>query len=526
VSLIFDKMKNMQKILISIKEYSRYFFALAVLVLVFLVNNAFPADVITSEACAGGKCPTALEEPQLTDKESFYFANDIFKSETKGYYRLTFQTKSTADSKIAIKITNPLDEDKKIKEIGITESKENKFQDILFATDDIIKYSDLLFEKINKNDGTEISITGIHIFKLNVTSEKEFANLKPTIKGATDYNVDLLEQTVNTEYFNQLKDPDIIFGQIFKAPADYITGVVLDLDIIKQSNIQGKKYDLDLRELDYAEGAPPEIRSITPASLSFSLADMDKYRQADGKYKFPLFAKVEKDKYYFIGLDNGKTNANRFNYLRLKGSTDGENFTDGALAVKNKGKTYSAAGDLYFKIFGIKFNEYNGIKILGGTVISDSGKDKGIFKYQPMGNIYDLANFNSYTSDISFDSDKKSFVGTTEDNSESNFTYKFETVFPFSKFHVFAKQPVINWGKTSILYSYDQENWQEIPSVEADEILPNEQKIEGIQTFDSTIFETMPKDTIYLKFQPKDPVSENTKWGISNFIFEAELTMR
>ncbi|MCX6763198.1 MAG: hypothetical protein NTZ97_00475 [Candidatus Moranbacteria bacterium] len=76
-------MNNIKKMINFIKQNSRYVFALAVLVLFFLINRAFPAEVITSESCAGGTCPIALEAPNLTDKEPAYFANDVFKSSTK-----------------------------------------------------------------------------------------------------------------------------------------------------------------------------------------------------------------------------------------------------------------------------------------------------------------------------------------------------------------------------------------------------------------------------------------------------------
>ncbi|MCX6763199.1 MAG: hypothetical protein NTZ97_00480 [Candidatus Moranbacteria bacterium] len=433
--------------------------------------------------------------------------------------------KSTKDSRIIIETTNPLDEAKEIKTIDVPKSNTDLFQEMLFPTDGNRTYSDILFEKTNKTDGANISVSDIQISKLNVISDKEFANFKPTIKGEIDYNIPLLEQTVNSRNFDQLKDPDIIFGQLFKASADYITAIELDMDIIKQSNNGGSNYKLQLREVNYEEGGPPEIRSIVLADLGFSVDDLAKYRQADGKYKFPLFAKVEKDKYYFIGIDNGKIDANQFNYLRLKGNPNGEIFQDGILAVKTKGLTYSTTGDLYFKFFGIKFNEYNGTRILGGTVISDIGRGKGTFKYQPRGNGYDLADLNSYTSDISFDSVKKSFEGEIKTNQASDFSYKFETIFPFAKFHIFAKQPDVTWNQTSILYSFDQKNWQEIPSIEANEILPNEQKIQGIQAFDSTISELIPKNIIYLKFQPKNIDPEKKSWGIGNFIFEADLKL-
>ncbi|MFA6047636.1 MAG: hypothetical protein WCV59_00840 [Parcubacteria group bacterium] len=517
-------MKKAAKIINFSKENARYIFVFLAIILIILINKSFPAQVITSESCAGGKCKTILQNPNLTDKNPLLYINDIFESDANGYYRLVFQTEADQDSEIAVVATNPVDERKELKIINVKKLKNDSFQEILFSTDK--KYSDILFEKKNKTDGAEISIIGIQISRLNVSSEKELLGFQPTIRGEVDLDVPDQSQTDNSKYFDQLRDPNIIFGQIFKPQVDYITGVSLDMDIVKQSNNGGKKYKLDLRDVDYTEGSVLEIKSNAIYDLSFTINDLEKYRQEDGKFKFPLFARLDPEKYYFIGINNDKIGVNKYNYLRLKGTSDGEKYKNGIVAIKTKGQSYSTTGDLYFETYGIRFGEYNGKKILRGSTIEDIGKGKGIFKYQPRNDSYDLVDTESYSSDVNFDDNKMVLSGSADPNDNSEFIYKFETIFPFNKFRIFARQADIGWSKVSVSYSYDEKNWKEIPATEASEISSSGYSIQKTQVFDYEIQENIPKDSVYIKISPQNPAPEEKEYGVSNLRIEADLLIK
>jgi len=138
-----------------------------------------------------------------------------------------------------------------------------------------------------------------------------------------------------------------------------------------------------------------------------------------------------------------------------------------------------------------------------------------------------MADLYIYTPDIQYDANKKALAGEVKETNDSYFIYKFETIFPFNKFRIFGKQPDINWSKTAIYYSYDKENWQDIPSKNVEQILPNKQSIQNIQAYNHTIIESVPRTTIYLKLQPINlDAKDSDNWGISNFLFEAELIMK
>lgn len=482
----------------------------------FLISRSFPAQIITSGSCAGGNCQAILDKPDLSKEKPSYYINDIFKSESGQYWRLTFLEEATQDSKINVKITNPSDKDKEIKAIEVKKSTENIPQEVIFHTDN--NYSDLLFEK-DDSGNAEINISNVHISKLKIENEKEFSSLKQTIRGKMDVNHPDQSQE-NTGYlFNQLKDPDVILGQIFKPESEYISSVKLDIDIIKQDNNGGKKYKLELREAEY-DGEAPDVTSNVLASVDFTSENIEKYRQDDGKFKFPVFARLDKEKYYFIGINNGNVAVDKFNYLRLRGTSDKSQYSNGIVAIKTKGKTYSAPGDLYFITYGLDFEKYLDKKILRGEIIEDIGKGQGMFTYQPGENIYNLADLYEYSPEIDYDDSKNVLFGKMQEGQDSFMIYKFETIYPFTKMKLTGKQANASWGKISISYSYDKNKWTEIPDSMADA----QGHIGPFQYFDFS-WDAFHEDEIYVKIAPKE-FEEGKKYGLGDLRVEADLLMK
>lgn len=497
----------------------RYLFAVTSMVIIFQISRSFPAQVITSDSCADGNCQAMLDKPVLTPKTPVFYINDIFKSDSSGYYRLTFLSRANKETGLAVKITNSSDEDREIKILNLEKTDKNIPQEILFSAGS--NYSDILFEKTDTNDGADVNIGSVQLSRLEINSDKEFANLKPTIRGGIDADIPDQFQKDNSHVFNQLKDPDIIFGQIFKPQADYIVSVTLDMDIVKQDNNGGKKYKFELREADFSGGVS-DITSKVLSSVSFTAENVERYRQDDGKFKFPIFAKLDPEKYYFIGINNNNVSVDKFNYVRLKGAQDRGKYADGSVAVRTKGKTYSAVGSLYFVTHQLKFKEYQGNKILGGEIIEDIGKPKGFYTYRPMGSIYDLADLEEYSSDVGYNDDERVLAGTFEAGTDSLMIYKLGTIFPANKIKITGKQVSIEWSKCSVLYSYDKIRWNEIPDSVADDSSDPEN---GLQHFDYSWNIVPARNEIYIKIIPKDP-QEKEKYGIKDLKIEAEISMR
>lgn len=502
-----------------IKKNIRYFFAALAIILMFFISKSNPARIITTESCAGGACKAILDKPSLSKENPSYYVNDVMKSSQEGYYRLMFFTRANEDTKLEVIATSLSDNNRELKVLDLKKSYKNSPQEIVFVSDG--NYSDILFKKWNDNDGADINISGVHVSKLEISNEKEVASLKPTIRG--EINTDSVDQaqTDSSYVFDQLKKPGVILGQIFKPRADYIADVTLDIDIIKEDNNGGKKYGFELREAKF-DGGVPEITSNILASVDFTAENIERYRQKDGKFKFPVFTKIDPEKYYFIGINSNNVKVDKFNYLRLKGTQQKEKYAGGMVAVKTKGKTYPATGNLYFITHQLNFKEYQGKRILGGAIIEDIGKSIESYIYKPMGNIYDLADLDESSGKIEYDDDKGVLVGMIESGSDSYMSYKFDTIFPANRVRIEGNQADAEWSKISILYSYDHINWKEIP----DNIPEDSNKLTAsTQYFDYSFNPSPSRSEIYVKIIPKEAQGKE-KYGVSDFSVSADMLVK
>ena len=509
--------KAMKQLFNKLMQNQRYFWAFLVLIAMFLINRSFPAETITSESCEEGKCRNVIEDPSLSDEKLSFYINDAFDSNPNEYYRLTFEVRANQKTSVDAFITNVLDQDKKIGSFAIENPNINVVREIIFKSDK--KYSDLFFKKENAEDGADVLIDQISLSKLNLGSDQDVAKLAPTFIGGMDMAVEDQTQTKNDYNFEQLKDPKVVFGQIFTPETDYITGVSLDIDIVKQSNNGGKGYDLELRDVDMESDAPI-IKSNPIATLSFSVNDMERYRQENGKFLFPLLVRVQPGKEYFIGINNARINTDKFNYLIMKGTRENNAYPDGQLAVKFQKQSYTVTGSLYFKTYGSELKKYNGVAVLPGAIIEDLGQGKTQFLYKSLSNDNELNNLAFKTDDIQFDGDRKAVAGKISDASDSYFIYKFETVFPFSGFRVLGNQADPAWNEIKVSYSFDNQNWQEIfPFVQKD---GNSQ---DYQKFNSQIAEkNLGQKAVYIKVEPqKDKYPSQDIFGLKDFEFRADL---
>jgi hypothetical protein len=515
-------MRLLNKIGELFKINNRYILTFLIMALVFWINKAFPAEVVSSQKCSGGSCPVALENPVLGSEKPIYYVNDIFKSQEGEYYRISFQERSAQDASISIKLATALDSYQDIKTVSLKKSFKDMPQEVIFRSSG--QFTDIVFKKNNPGDNADVSISNVLATKLNVSNENEFANFRETVRGEIDTDISDQKQIENSKSFSQLAEPNIL-GQVFKPQSDYISAVSFDMDIIKQGGSGGKKFRLELRDVDF-DGEVADVGPDTLASLSFSLADLDKYRQEDGKYKFPLFFKLDQRKYYFIGFNSGRADSNQFNYIKIKGSGDSDSYAKGKAVVKHNGKTFSVGGDLYFETFGLKFKEVQGRKILMGAVIEDIGKGQGKYTYQPRGSIYDLADLESATEDLSFDSSKNIINGSTLSERNSGYVYKFDTIYPFKKITITAQQADISWEQANFSYSLDGEEWHPVPSYMKNEVLDPKLEIGQCEAFNLILNTSSPKKEIFLKVEPKEKIEGDKNYGIKNLKIEADLIMK
>jgi hypothetical protein len=508
-----DKIKRIWGI---IKENPRQIWAFLVLAVFFGLSSSFPADKITSESCAGGACEQLVKDPTLSDANLKYFQNDVFASNAGEFYRLTFREKSNQDTKISLKVTDVLDREKPLKSFELKKSEQDNFQEVLFGTDK--KYTDFLFEK--EADGAEVVLTDLRITKLNVKNEAELAKIIPTIFGEADVNVVSQAQTENNFVFKQLEEPKVILGQVFRAEKDFITEIEVDFNVIKQGQGGGGNFEFVLKKANF-EFSVPEIKSDSLASVKFSPAEAERFRQSNGKFKFPVYKKVTSGEYYFFGINNDRSDGNQFNFLELRGSSDADIYPNGSVAVKKSGETFSALGNLCFKIFGIEWKEYAGKKILLGETLEDVSGGKIIFKYQAPEKQIAVADLETFTGTVSFDEKNKTIVGLVDaKNNSSSFSYKFETPFPFKNLKIFAEKKNPDWLRTKLSYSLDGQKWTSL--------VENPDAEMGGQEFNQIIPNIFGKNVVYFKIEPEvggDTLQDKDEWkyGVENLRVEGEL---
>jgi hypothetical protein len=463
-------MKNWdcKKILGLIKNEKRIFLTLVFLVLAFLVNQALYANHRkTAESCAGGKCLNILpEKPQLTKDTAYYYVDDLFKDQPSGYYRLTFQEKSNQAEKILLKLNTYTEKENQISELAVASSDKFQKQELFFFLPE--GFDSLLFQKENFSSAGNIFIKEASITQLGITSQAEFLSMKKTVVGETDISEVKISQLASNYSFPWLREPKTILGQVFQAKESVISAVALKIDINKNLNPGSRQYALSLREVNY-DGEKVSLNGPVIVDSAFSVSSIEKYRQADGTFLFPLFGTLEKGKYYLISLDNVKISITNQNYLELKGSQADDSYPNGSAVMKKLKSWYPIDGDLYFKIYGADLLAEDGVQILNGAKIEDLGKGIGKYSYAPKGKFIDLLDLETASLGTKFSENDKVIYAPAKDG--ASYSYVANALYPINKINFSASQLRATWKNVRVSYSFDQNDWIDLVSSEKSEVV-------------------------------------------------------
>lgn len=459
---------NYKNLVYFVKTEKRFFGAVIFFAVAFLINQALYANHRkTAESCAGGKCLSNIaEKPQLAKDNGYYYIDDLFKDQPSGYYRLTFQEKSDQVQKILLKLNTYTEKENQIGEPAFSSSDQFQMQEIFFFLPE--GFDSLLFQKENFTSDGNIFIKDVGITKLGITSQTELASMKKTIIGETDTRVQ--DSQLASDYsFPWLRESKIMLGQVFRAKDDVISAVAMKIDINKNLNPGSRQYVLSLREVKY-DGKSVSSAGPVIVDTAFSLTSVEKYRQADGTFLFPLYGKLEKDKYYLISIDNSKVEVSNENYLEFRGSKDSNSYPDGSAVMKKLKELYTIDGNLYFQIYGANLVAEDGVKILNGAKIEDLGKGIGKYTYATKGKSVDLFDLETASPGTEFDDNSKIIFAPAKDN--SSFGYAVNTLYPISKMNFSATQLKVGWKNVRVSYSFDQNNWIDLASSQKSEAAP------------------------------------------------------
>ncbi len=490
----------------------RYVLVLLIFISVFLINSELSQkEKGLSANCSGKNCAIPTKTSTLSDEKPEVFVPDIIISKPDYYYRLVIGGSVDHETTLVVSVSNSATLDQK--EIGtlkVGQDEEFFREEFVFETEK--KYNGLVLQKKNKNDGADILVKDLKITRLNIKSDREVASLEESILGRSPSNKVFIEQLESNIEFTQLKKKSTVFGQVFRAESDNISGVVFDIDVVKNDNRDGKKYKLELRRVIMEDDIFSMQKGLV-ANFDFKVNEIESYRQSDGKVKFPIYSMLEKGEYYFVGINNKNIDVDSQNYMIMKGSVNNR-YSDGAsIEKKNKDSLYIANGDLYFKIYGAELEKYRSGQMLLGMLLEDLGGGRGSYLYKSLGYPEEIFDLFSSSGDISFNEEKKILFGNASDMN-SYFEYKFDTRYPFRKFQVRASQPDSNWGKVHLFYSYDYVKWKELEYDNSD----------GLQNYSMKVESVFPQETLYLKVQSADQSADY--YGLRNLVMEAELIKR
>lgn len=447
-------------------KYKKSLLAVILILIVAVIINrkVFLKESVVWEDCRNSKCQVkSVFRPDLSNSVPFFHINEIFKDKKSGIYRLSFYSKADKDSWIYVKYDS-LSSEVLAKKIEIKASSDYVYHElpISFPGD----YSNLLFEKENWKDGANIFLSSANVSLLNIENEASFGQLRPTVLGSQVQDKISQQQTNYSGSF-PIDEKNISFGQVFQANENYISGVTFRMDVAKSFLMSSHQYILSLKEVDY-DGEKITLSGNNLASLNFSVfGGIEKYREEDGDFFFPLTAFLEKGKYYFVGLDNSRVDTDPTDSLAFRGSKSEKSYESGTAAIIRKGAVSKVNGNLYFEIHTIGFETINGERLLYGSRIEDLGNGKGSYVYRPRGQYLDILDIDSCTATPIFNEEYK--VITAENQNNNTYIYKFYTGYPINNFSLSAEKVRGGWKDVNIYYSLDKINWTEIPFTESSE---------------------------------------------------------
>lgn len=470
---------------------------------------------VKSDSCVNPKKTDsmAVVAPEISPRGKYYRISNFLNTASGDYYRLAFNTKVDQESEITINLASISGGNSPISSILLEVGEDYASKEVVFKADGF--YRDLIFEKKGDNV-SKVYIKNVSLSRLNVKSEYEAKLLRPVMLGNTKIVESGARQTEKEEkYFSQLKSSKTKLGQIFKAGDEYMAGVSLDL---REKGSSSGKYRLELKEAKEKKGNIA-ISSEAIASLEFSSNDIEKYKnEEDGKAFFPLASQLEKDRLYFIGISNSLVSNNFLNYLEIRGTDDKNAFPKGEAVVWQDGKVQEI-GDLFFVIHSAEFSDFQGERILTGVKIEDMGGGSGLYSHQTSQRSNDILDLFSYKRGDVWFNDYEGIISGSPRN-EASYVYRFYSPFAFEKIRIISEQMYAGWYRVVISYSFDNQNWTDLP-YDGDGENDSPQKFNSVIDGNGTNKELYIKVT-YDKFDEK----EIKLFGLRNFSITSELKMK
>lgn len=523
-----DNLQSVKRFILAIASIKRYFVFLILILLALLFGKNFNEASDTEEALMKQVKNLQKSEQKIFEfgaEQKEYKIPEVGKTIPGVAYRLLGDIEtnvSTANAgidttKLSFSLSSDLYGQQKVGEFDVNVN--HSFFEATFLAEN--RYSDLLVTKNNLDYNGRIAVSNIQIIPLNINSLQALSILRPTLVGDTKFtesvNGFLIDQ--GPSYHRMTRKREIV-GQTFTTTNDLLSKVELNLKFVGTGG--DGKYLLELLE---ADGDNSKKRLAYYYFNKESLTEGKKFKE-ENLYQIPLPAKVDPGKQYLLQISNIGVEFNYFNTLEI-GFYPLGGYQGGEIHTSVKGKSKPQRGDLFFKIFGANYEEFNKVKLLTGSVIQDFGNGEGLFSYKmkPDGlgylDIDTIMSSSANKNQIFFDSVQEGISGQIKTGSA--IIFRFDTIYPFSKMIIDCTQIGEQFTKSKLSYSLDKKNWQSISSLEGAVVSEPNRFIEQI------VSDTEQFKTVYLKIEEDsmdNMVSKLPLFGIKSLSVEAGLIIK
>lgn len=492
------------------EAYLRYIAVFLLLFVVYYLNSIFPTTILDKKNnCKPLAADKEIEQMSLYSEQPILSFDSIFQSDENYFYRLLIKYKSNKQVKANIYLSGPLEQEIKVKEIIFEPADEFGYNEQIIQTPG--RYTNVIIKLVDENEQGKVIIPEIKANKLQITQIQQIKDLRPLIVGNTvenEHEVGYLDSDLDK--YTHLSQKETTLGQVFLADFDYITSVMFDIGMVGSGG-EGK-YQLTLQEAT-KQGNRFIINKEAIYKMKFTPCSLQKFQTIENYVQFPLIAKVEKGKYYFIGINNNSVFVNDSNYLVLKGN---ENYSsdDKGIITKNKNQTINPSGTLFFSVKGSDYKLEKSARILIGQKIEDIGQGSGVLTFKTSDSATDFINLNQYTQDVNYSPKNKAISGQV--NKNSFFEYNIESLYPLSTVHITANKPRSDWNNFILMYSFDHVSWHKVPFMGG----------ENNQLVDYYFNNEEKNSNIYIRVMPDLSSKEKYKrYGIKNLIIRGKLSI-
>ena len=427
----------------------------------------------------------------LNQQQNFFLKEGFINARGGDYYRLVFNVKANEDCKLIVKITSPFGEEHWTRELELEESLLYERKEIIFDSPGYFR--NLILERENPNDDVSIMIKDIKTSRLRLNSQAEVERLRTTVIGNTTDLYSPLQTEEDGAGFGGLKKNNQILGQVFRAESPYLGGVVFSGRKVGTGG--AGKYRLKLYEAQEKDDGLAVKKNLI-SFTEFPAKNLSNYLNEEDELVLPISAILKKGKLYYLGLSNVLAKTNMNNYWELRGSETDIYPFGSALATSTNLSVKENKGDLYFKIVAKDYTQQEGERLLTGAMLEDLGGGLGKYSYQNKGEATDFLDLYSYTatskqgnsSSVKYNEYEGTISATPAEG--INYIYKINTIYPFEKIKLNAEQMYSNWYKVKLLYSFNKEDWTELPYQQGDK---------SPQIFDEVIKGNGNQNELYIK---------------------------